>query len=832
VKSIRPYRVMRRGLLAACAIVLSAIPLMAQTVPLVGNHPNIESSRIQGPLDGQQQLTLDMVLALRNRAALEKLKAEQQDPTSPNYRHWLTPDEFNARFGPSPSDFKAASDWLSAQGFTIVESNPAARYIRFSGPVALVESTFGAGLVSMGGDRFANTQDPRIPERFQNVIGSIQGLDNLHAARALKKKSLLARGSATAPRAAAENLRLALSMDAGAAESEFAAQPETINGGITAFAPSDLYTFYDVTPILNSGIKGGGCIAIAGDSDYLHSAVTLFNTTFSMPPETITTVLSSNKSGTFTNPGVTSDESEALLDLEWSHATAPGVTINFYLGDENNSTNGSIPDAIQKAVNDNACSVISVSFELCGYPNSFFTATFDPIVAQAASQGQSIFISSGDEGAAGLVFNGSECVTATSRHVNEMSADTNVTSVGGTSFNPNFDGSGNDTSTVNDGISVVWEGSSGRPPTANTGATGGGASAVFSKPSYQIGLTPSDGARDVPDVALLADPGAPGVFLGDDPNQSGTATIDCCWGGTSLSAPVFAGFTKLIEQKVGQRLGNINTKLYQLASSNGSSHGVRDITSGINTFNSVTGFAAGPGYNQSSGWGEVDANQFLTAFTPVASVTVTSSGSGTASAGQVNVAAGMFTATNTSASAETITSVTVAVSHPTLFASMTLTGTSPDTVGTASATATPPTASQALTLSIPLTVNPGHSASFSLTMTISMTPAMLERNVAYAGMIGPVDTGNGLGPLAAGLSILGLGMMVLPAVNRRRAWLVLIAAIALAATQVGCGSGGGGGSTSTAIASTQTVTAIAATSAGGAVTFSGLPAPLGTTTVP
>ena len=104
---------------------------------------------------------------------------------------------------------------------------------------------------------------------------------------------------------------------------------------------------------------------------------------------------------------------------------------------------------------------------------------------------------------------------------------------------------------------------------------------------------------------------------------------------------------------------------------------------------------------------------------------------------------------------------------------------------------------------------------------------MIDRKIAYAGMIiGP--GGNGLGPLAAGLAILGLGMLVLPAANRRRVWLVLAAGLLLAATQVGCGGGGGGKSV---ISSTQTLKAIAATNAGGAVTFSGLPATLGTMTL-
>jgi subtilase family serine protease len=548
------------------------------------------------------------VFAVQNRDALAKLQTEQHDPASTNYRHWLTPNEFNARFGPNPSDFKAASDWLSQQGFTIIESNLAARYIRFRGTVGLIESTFGPGLVSTGDDLFVNTQDPQIPARFQNVIAAIGGLDNMHASMALKKKSLLTESSEAQP-TETEDLRLALSMDAAAAESDaIAVQPETKYGGFTAFAPSDLRTFYDITPILNSGISGtGDCIAIVGDSNYLSSAVSLFNTTFGMPTETVNTVLSSHASGTFTNPGINRDVSEALLDIEWSHAAAPGATINFYLGDDSNTVNGSINDGIQKAVNDNACSVISVSFGLCGASASFYTTIFDPIAAQADAQGQSIFIAAGDWGAAGLIYSGGQCVAGTSRNVNEMSADPHVTSVGGSSFSPTYNASGNDTSTVSDTTRVVWNTSGGG---ASGGATGGGASAIFSKPNYQQGLTPSDSARDVPDISMIS--GAPGVFLGDD--QSG-AVIDCCWGGTSVATPVLAGITKLIEQRVGQRLGNINTRLYRLASTGRASVGIRDITSGNNTFNSVTGFTAGPGYDQATGWGEIDANQFMIAFT-------------------------------------------------------------------------------------------------------------------------------------------------------------------------------------------------------------------------
>jgi hypothetical protein len=593
--------------LALCSLPRRAA---AQTVPLAGNHPaNISSLPLAGPLDPQKQLTLDVVFALRDDAGRAQLQAEQQDPSSPNYHRWLTPEQFNARFGPSPADFKAVDDWLSERGFTIVERNPLVRYIRFRDTVARVQSAFQVSLVSVGNSGFANTNDPLIPARFHGALASIQGLDNLHAV---------------------------------IAQNRFIPKPQASWGTSTAFAPSDLHTFYDETPVLNLGIDGAGdCIAIVGDSDYLPSAVSLFNSTFGVPAETVNEFLSSNANGAFTNPGRNGDEVEALLDLEWSHAAAPGATVNFYLGDNDNTVVGSIQDAIMKAVADNECSVISISFVWCDG-----TDTLADVFEQAKMQGQSVFAISGDNGAAGYIYNASshKCVVGSSRTVNDPAQDPNVTAVGGTSFSPTYDASGNDVSTVSDTTRVVWNSDQqctapGTPSLCCTGAgtgtcraSGGGASTVFSKPSYQQGVTPSDGARDVPDVALLADPSAPGVFLGNDPVQqctapgtpslcctgAGTGTcsvaIDCCYGGTSLSSPVFAGFTKLIEQYMGQRLGNINAEIYALASSNGASNGFRDITSGDNTYNNVSGFTAGPGYDQVTGWGEVDVNQFVTAF--------------------------------------------------------------------------------------------------------------------------------------------------------------------------------------------------------------------------
>ena len=412
-------RILHSVAFGAVAAILTAQMAVAQTVPLVGNHPpNISSLPVAGPLHPQRQLTLDVVFALQHAAARARLHAEQHDPSSPNYRHWLTPEQFNAQFGPRPADFEAVADWLSGQGFTLVDRNPKARYIRVSGPVALIESAFQTSLVSVSANDFANTRDPQIPPRFQSVIASIHGLDNLRAAKALIKRT--AQRSARTASSGLQNL----AVDTGSAEFGIGSQPETTFGGVTAFAPSDLYTFYDETPVLNSGIDGAGdCIAIVGDSDYLPSAVSLFNNTFGVPAETINEILSSNANGTFTNPGRNGDEVEALLDLEWSHAAAPGAAVNFYLGDDGNTVNGAIEDALQKAVTDNSCSVISISFAFCGSDPSGLANSLAPLFEQAAMQGQSVFAASGDAGAAGYVYDASShsalraaAGTSTTRH--------------------------------------------------------------------------------------------------------------------------------------------------------------------------------------------------------------------------------------------------------------------------------------------------------------------------------------------------------------------------------------------------------------------------------
>jgi len=150
-------------------------------VALMGNHPVADFTNF-GPADKDRRLDLEIIFALRNKPALDELLAAQQDPNSPDYRHWLTPNEFTAKFGPNSSDVRAVAEWLESQRFTAITADSQDRSIRFNSTVSDAERVFGVAIVaSANGVIYGNTSDPLIPARFAGVIARIEGLDNMRA---------------------------------------------------------------------------------------------------------------------------------------------------------------------------------------------------------------------------------------------------------------------------------------------------------------------------------------------------------------------------------------------------------------------------------------------------------------------------------------------------------------------------------------------------------------------------------------------------------------------------------------------------------------------------
>ncbi len=436
------------------------------------------------------------------------------------------------------------------------------------------------------GNTYANVDDPVIPARFKGVIGNILGLDNMTRAVPLVHPPRLPKLGAPSASHSGKESQLH--------SSGYAAQAFVPGAGL-AFGPQDMRIFYNETITAGTQDGSGGCIAIVGTSNVLDSALASFQNQFMTGESNFNVTRVSHGSAVVTG---NDDETEAELDLEWSHAMAPGAALKLHVGKN-------LMDDIAGAVAD-TCDVVSISFSFCG-PASGYAKTVDGFMKKGAALGKSIFVSAGDNGAAGTPK--INCDPGTTRSVSEMAADPNVTAVGGTQFTPTYDQNHIVVGYSNN--EQVWE--------SSNAATGGGTSAVYAKPAYQsnAALTslgvPKDGKRDIPDIALIA--GFPGVFWGHD--AQGEVGVTCCIGGTSLSAPIWAGFTRVLAQKLGASPGPMNPLIYQLAlrqyGPEGADSGFHDITTGNNSVNGVTGFEAGPGYDRDTGWGTIDFDVFAAA---------------------------------------------------------------------------------------------------------------------------------------------------------------------------------------------------------------------------
>jgi subtilase family serine protease len=571
--------------IAFALIAATARPAAADgpATTLEGNHPD-EAAEVVGAAAASmsQPLAMRLTMALRSRGDLARLLADQQDPSSAQYHRWLTPDAFTNRFGPTNADLARVTGWLKKKGFTIKSADASTREVSFSGTVAQAQKVFGVKIAATtDGHLYSNTSDPSVPAELAPIVESIHGLDNL-----LHSKPMAHRVSKAA---------------AGASSPE-----SVVDSAGPAFGPPDIYTFYDETPMLNQNVDGGGngCIAVVEDSNIDRPAADAFNTQFNLPSLTddsnFSTILVDG-----TDPGLNGDEDEAMVDVSYSHAVAPGSSIRVYLGDQQHTSSSAILDAIHAAVTDKnhpLCSAISISFSFCGGSKKFYK-TQNGFFAQAAAQGQSVFIATGDTGAAGLKLNRrGACVTGTSRSINEIGASPNVTAIGGTEFDPDYSG-GNDVGAVSE---TVWN--------DGDGAAGGGESKFFKKPAFQAGLFKKDKMRDVPDISFAASPATPGFFFGGR-DANNMPKVVCCIGGTSVGAPAWAGISQLISQSNGAPIGNLNARIYQLgAEANSAMTGIRDVTSGGTGFNGVPGFSATTGYDKASGWGTVDMSVFVPAF--------------------------------------------------------------------------------------------------------------------------------------------------------------------------------------------------------------------------
>jgi subtilase family serine protease len=394
-------------------------------------------------------------------------------------------------------------------------------------------------------------------------------------------------------------------------------------------APSDFYTIYDVNPLLASFNGTGFTIAVVGQTDPVLADVATFRAAAGLPASVPKTQLYG------TDPGTSSaDIDESHLDMEWSGAAAPGATILYVYGQDafNNSMTGAIDNKIAP--------IISSSYGLCESSLGVSTLnTLNQLFEQANVEGITIIGAAGDAGATDCDSSG---LASEGLAIDFPGSSPFVTSAGGAMFSGDVNTPGSYWSTGNSstGESALgyipeqpWNETTGAQGLDAGGAGGGGASAFFAKPAWQLvnttgaGNTPNDFSRDVPDIALNAAANHDGYIIcsqGSCTNGflSSTNTLDI-FGGTSFVAPTFAGLVAVLEQKLGGTanvgIGNVNPILYGLANGPTYSSIFHDITTGNNSVpcsqgtpncpnGGSIGYNAGPGYDQASGLGTIDAN--------------------------------------------------------------------------------------------------------------------------------------------------------------------------------------------------------------------------------
>ena len=565
-------------------------------------------------------LPMNRMLLVLNRDpqqdfALRKLLDDQQDKNSPNFHRWMTPAQFGAQFGATDQDIQLVTGWLQTHGFQIDRVSNGRSVIEFSGVESQVEQAFHTQVhryvLPNGEQHWANASDPQIPAALAPAVAGVWTLNNFR-----------------------KRPRIRISKNQIPIPAKGASPLLTFNGR-HALMPGDFATIYNLNPLYSAGVNGQGTtIAVVARSDFNQGDLSSFRSLAGLPSPALKFTLDGPDPGIF-DP---SEEFEADLDATWSGAIAPNATINFVVSASTNTTDG-VDLSELYIVDNNAGDVMTESFGSCeGLATQAEAQALSALAEQAAAEGITYMVSAGDSGAEGCVSPSSNSAAGAQASVNVLASPPYVVAVGGTMFNEGnnsstYWNSTNNQTNLSSAKSYIPEKVWNESCINNCGlwAGGGGASTFFSKPNWQFGVSgiPGDGARDLPDVSLTAAGGHDPYLLCFEGscNQGGLYGV----GGTSASAPSFAGIMALVVQQYG-RQGVANYTLYRLAASEtlsqcNASNGTplpastcvfNDVTLGNNAVPGESGYGttsalyqSGTGYDLASGLGSVDANNLL-----------------------------------------------------------------------------------------------------------------------------------------------------------------------------------------------------------------------------
>jgi hypothetical protein len=550
--------------------------------------------------------------------ALQQFINDIHDPNSPLFHHWITAAELGERYGVAPAGIARVTDWLESQGFQVNLVYPNQMVVDFTGSAGQIRQAFRTEihhLLVNGESHIANMSDPQIPSALASTVAGVVSLNDFRPQPTLRPRS-----------------------------------DYTVGNGRYAVLPADVWAIYNFNPAFAAGISGQGqTIVLIEDTDLYSTADwNAFRSTFGLasayPLGSLAQVHPpSSPTNNCTDPGAIFSDAEAALDVEWASAGAPSAALVLASCASTDTGFGAFI-ALENLLNAGGTPPAIVSISYGGSESSqgaSQNAYISSLYQQAVAEGVSVFVSSGDEGAAstdgcGAALHGVNVSGLTSTPYN--------VSVGGTDFADTYLGakatywSSGNAANYGSALSYVpeipWNDScasvliadykgilppygsdglcnnanysaadpvttlagSGGPSGCATGApdTSGvvsGTCVGYPKPTWQSGLigNPSDGVRDIPDVSLFSANGVWGhyyVYCFSDPGNGGVscsgAPYTWNWGGgTSFAAPIMASIQALINQASGTRWGNPAPSYYALAAAEYGSQGSASCSSAL-----------------------------------------------------------------------------------------------------------------------------------------------------------------------------------------------------------------------------------------------------------
>ena len=592
----------------------------SRTVTLSGNtRPEVKSATDLGAVEDSMPLD-HMLLQLKrspeNQAAFDKYVEALTERSSPSYHKWLTAEQIGTRYGLGDADLQKITGWLESHGFKVNTVYPTRTMIDFSGTAGQVREAFQTEIHSIdfkGVQHIANSSDPKIPAALASAI---EGVVSLHDFRPRPMHKGLLGGHVD-------------TKGGNMVSSDLKTQYTFTSDGDTyqAVVPADLATIYNLNPLFSAGYSGQGQTIVVIEDTNVYSTAnwTTFRSTFGLSTYTSGSFTQVHP-GSCTNPGTVADnEVEATLDAEWASAAAPSAAIELASCKDTSTTFGGLLALENLLSAGSPPAIVSISYGECEAENgATANAAYNSTYENAAAMGVSVFVSSGDEGAASC--DADESIATHGIGVSGFASTPYNVAVGGTDFGDTDAGTNStywnstNTSTYGSAKSYIpeipWNDScagvllstyegystpygssgfcnsttgkddflttasgSGGPSGCATGKAStsgvvGGTCKGYAKPSWQSGVVgiPSDGVRDIPDVSLFASNGLWGhyyIFCDTDKSDgtvcSGAPSAWSGAGGTSFASPIMAAIQALVNQKTGAKQGNPNPTYYALA---------------------------------------------------------------------------------------------------------------------------------------------------------------------------------------------------------------------------------------------------------------------------